>query len=82
VADPILVRFRQESWIFDREIGLSPAQISHLLTRTCASEGYERNLDFVEEQCFEIFGKRVQIWRVPNAFSVFSVALVPSAERP
>jgi len=27
VADPILVRFQQESWIFDREIGLSPAQI-------------------------------------------------------
>jgi hypothetical protein len=74
MREPVRVRDGGEEWIFDGDLGLSSKQIAQLLSCTRPSDGRERNLDCMAEQCFQIFAKRVGIWRVPGTRSVFSVA--------
>jgi hypothetical protein len=74
VREPVRVCDGGEEWIFDGDLGLSSKQIGQLLSRTRPTAGYERNLDYVTAQCFEIYAKHVGIWRVPGTTTVFSVA--------
>jgi hypothetical protein len=59
--------------MFAGDIGLSADQINRLLARTRPAEGHERSLDDVVARCFEMFGKRIWVWRVPGADPTFSV---------
>ena len=70
---PIRFLDGEETWIFAGDIGLRSKQIGQLLDRTRTSGAYERDLAFVAAQCFEMYARRIWIWRVPGPKPTFSV---------
>lgn len=76
--DPIRLASDDGEWIIDRDAEMSANQMRRVLSRARPTDAYEIDLDYVTQQCFEMFGKQVQIWRVPGTRTVFSVATRPA----
>jgi hypothetical protein len=79
MEDPIRLASDDAEWIIDREAEISANQMQRVLSRARLTDGYEIDLDYLTRQCLELFGKQVQIWRVPGTRTVFSVAARPAS---
>lgn len=77
--DPVRLASGDAEWIIDRDAEMSANQMQRVLSRARPTDGYEIDLDYVTQQCFEMFGKQVQIWRVPGTRIVFSVVARPAS---
>lgn len=77
--DPVRVTSGDAEWLIDRDAEITASQMQRILRDARPTDEYEIDLDYVTQQCFELFGKHVQIWRVPGTRTVFSVAARPAS---